>query len=444
MRVSPIIRRAAWQRELVHYPPPRARAWYLVVTLACAVTLYSHIFVAVSVLPLLQREFGFTLQQFGLFFILVFLVGAVSSLFGSLSDRLGRANLVVYGSIVSALLTLGVALTGTTRGFFIAGWLLTFVEGMLQVALLALVRDFSPRMSRAFTLGFFSIGPWGGQILAATVASLTLPIYGNWQSQYVISSTLSLLVALIAFVGLRELGPGLRSQVLVTADDAARLEEQAARFDAAEATRRPWRQMLRMSILISALGFGVYNVPRYTFNVFLPTYLNSALALPLDRANGIASFFGLAFIGGSLAVGFYSDRLQIRKPFMLIGTFALVLALLFFMNLTADTAPGVIILTLICISFFQAMGNVSWLAAYTETAEAINPALIGTALAIQAAMLRLCSIGTAATHALVVGNGQGWPIWWWVCVACLAIYLPTISVLAGAWSRARVRAVPAG
>ena len=129
MQGTPIARRMAWQRELSHYPPARICIWYLIVTLATAVTLYSHIFVAVSVLPLLQRELGFSLQQFGLFFTLVFLVSAVSSLFGSLSDRLGRANLVVYGSIASALLTLGVALTGTTWSFFIAGGCLPFSKG---------------------------------------------------------------------------------------------------------------------------------------------------------------------------------------------------------------------------------------------------------------------------------------------------------------------------
>ncbi len=439
MRITPITQRVAWQRELVHYPAAPARVWYLVVTLAIAVTLYSHVFVAVSALPLLQRELGFTLQHFGLFFMLVFLVSAISSLFGSLSDRLGRANLVVYGSILSGLLTLGIALTGTTSSFFIAGWILTFVEGVLQITLLALVRDFSPRMSRAFALGFYSIGPWGGQILAATVARLTLPVYGTWQSQYVISSALSLLVALIAFLGLRELGPGLRGQVVMTADAAAGLEERAARFDVAAATRHPWRQMLRSSILLSSLGYGFYFVPRYTFNLFLPTYLNGALALSLVQANSIASFFGLAFIGGSLVVGFCSDRLQVRKPFMLIGTVAVALTLVFFMGLTPDTALGVLTLTLICLSFCLAMGNVSWLAAFTETAEAINPALIGTALAIQGAILRLSSIGTAATQVLVVGNGQGWATWWWVCIACLVVYLPSMLVLAGGWSPTRAR-----
>ncbi|MCE7988424.1 MAG: MFS transporter [Caldilinea sp. CFX5] len=136
MTMTSVRQRFLRSRALTHYPTTAARIWYLALTLAIAVTLYSHAFIAVSLLPLLQQELGFTLQQFGLYFMLVFLLSAISSLFGSLSDRLGRANLVVYGALVAALLTLGVALTGTTRSFFIAGWLLTFVEGVLQVTLI--------------------------------------------------------------------------------------------------------------------------------------------------------------------------------------------------------------------------------------------------------------------------------------------------------------------
>ncbi|MFL5807664.1 MAG: hypothetical protein ACJ8CR_38795 [Roseiflexaceae bacterium] len=97
-------------------------------------------------------------------------------------------------------------------------------------------------------------------------------------------------------------------------------------------------------------------------------------------------------------------------------------------------------MTLICLSLAPATGNVSWLAAFTETVEAINPALIGTALAIQGAILRLSSIRTAATQVFVVGNGQGWATWWWVCIACLVVFLPSMLVLAGGWSPARARA----
>jgi OPA family glycerol-3-phosphate transporter-like MFS transporter len=96
-------------------------------------------------------------------------------------------------------------------------------------------------------------------------------------------------------------------------------------------------------------------------------------------------------------------------------------------------------LILICLSFSQATGNVTWLAAFTETAEEINPALIGTALAIQGAIFRLSYVGTAAAQVFVVGNGQGWATWWWVCIACLLAFLPSILVLAGGWSSARAK-----
>jgi OPA family glycerol-3-phosphate transporter-like MFS transporter len=118
--------------------------------------------------------------------------------------------------------------------------------------------------------------------------------------------------------------------------------------------------------------------------------------------------------------------------------------LLFFMGLTPAVGPGILILTLICLSFCQAMGNVSWLAAFTETAEEINPALIGTALAIQGAIFRLGAIGTAAAQVFIVGNGQNWTGWWWVCIACLFLFLPSILVLTGGWRAARARAALAG
>jgi len=41
---------------------------------------------------------------------------------------------------------------------------------------------------------------------------------------------------------------------------------------------------------------------------------------------------------------------------------------------------------------------------------------------------------------LVVGNGQGWATWWWVCIAALVIYLPSMLILTGGWSPARARA----
>jgi hypothetical protein len=115
--------------------------------------------------------------------------------------------------------------------------------------------------------------------------------------------------------------------------------------------------------------------------------------------------------------------------------------LLFFMRLMPGIGSGELTVMVICLGFCLAAGNVCWLAAYTETAEAINPALVATALAIQSAAFRLSSIGTAAAQVLVVGDGQEWTSWWWLCIACLLAYLPSIMLLAGSWRPAHARAV---
>jgi MFS family permease len=63
-------------------------------------------------------------------------------------------------------------------------------------------------------MGFWTVGPVGGSILATFVANQTLPVYHTWQSQYVISGTVGLIVFLVCLFGLRELSPGLHDQIM--------------------------------------------------------------------------------------------------------------------------------------------------------------------------------------------------------------------------------------
>jgi hypothetical protein len=79
---------------------------------------------------------------------------------------------------------------------------------------------------------------------------------------------------------------------------------------------------------------------------------------------------------------------------------------------------------------------VTWLALFTENLEEINPALIATGLAVQGAILRLVVVlSTVGFVAVVVNplNGAQWGIWWWVCAAGAAVFLPTIFTLSGSW-----------
>src|SRR5260370_639497 len=88
------------------------------------------------------------------------LIGALGSLFAGLTDRYGRANLVVFGLLFTAVFVGFVLPTATNKwSFTIYGFIIAFVEGVCLVATPALIRDFSPQLGRATAMGFWTSGP---------------------------------------------------------------------------------------------------------------------------------------------------------------------------------------------------------------------------------------------------------------------------------------------
>ena len=105
--------------------------------------------------------------------------GAFASLLAGLSDRFGRANLVVYGLLLVGLAHRcsrcqpSTARSNADRLGVVVG----FVEGIILVATPALIRDFSPQVGRATAMGFWTIGPVLGSLATSAVNSATLPYY---------------------------------------------------------------------------------------------------------------------------------------------------------------------------------------------------------------------------------------------------------------------------
>ena len=79
------------------------------------------------------------------------------------------------------------------------------------------------------------------------------------------------------------------------------------------------------------------------------------------------------------------------------------------------------------------------MASFTETVESINPALVGTGLAIEGSILRLFVVISTLGLPIVVGTGQGWGTWWWICVAGMVLFIPTIFIAKGYWSISKAR-----
>jgi len=433
--------RGRWKRSLEHYPANARRIWYLALAVIATITLYYETFTLASVAPLVQAEFHLSLSQYVYSVVLANILGALAALVGSLSDRIARSNLIVFRLLVTGTCTLAMSLATSLWPFLLLYWVLGFFQGLILTVTPALVRDFSPRLGRAAAMGFWTVGPVGGNFLAAIVASLTLAPYHGWHSQYVIAGCVGLVIFLVCLVGLRELSAGLRDQVMNSLRDKALVEARASQIDVEAALRHPWRQMLRPRLLINALGINLFLLIYFVAKSFFVIYLSTRFTFSLAQANGMVSVFFVVIVISTIVVGFISDTMRVRKPFLLSGATALIIVtLLFISRIGQPTSAALMSVLLALMGICISITFVPWVAAYTETVEDINPALVATGIAVEVFISRLVAVIAILALPVVVGNGQGWGAWWWVCIAGQVVFLPTILTASGPWNPARARA----
>jgi MFS family permease len=432
-------------RYLEHYPSNGRRIWYLALAVIATIMLYYESYVLPSVAPLILKSFNLDVSTYTRILLLSNFIGAISAIFGSFSDRLGRSNLIVYGLLVTGIGTIVMSFINVLWLFFVLVGVLGFIEGIILVATPALVRDFSPRFGRALAMGFWTVGPVGGSVLATTVASLTLTTpTSTWQSQYVISGIVGIIIFVLCFFFLRELSPGMRDQVMNTVKEKDAVERRAETIDVEKAIEHPWRQMLNPRLMASAFGISVFLLIYYAAVGFFPLYLNKIFGFTVSQANGLVSVFWLINVAAAIIIGFVSDRTLVRKPYMLVGCLTtIIVTILFIGRIGVPTSSGLMIVFLSLFGITMAVGYVTWMAAYTETIEDINPALIATGMAVEGFILRMVVVLSTLAFSFVVTNAQDgsqWATWWWVCIGGLIVFLPTIFVVSGYWRSASTRA----
>jgi hypothetical protein len=118
----------------------------------------------------------------------------------------------------------------------------------------------------------------------------------------------------------------------------------------------------------------------------------------------------------------------------------IIVTILFISRIGQPTSAGLMTLLLSLIGICLSISYVTWMAGYTETVEDFNPALVATGLSVWGFLLRIIVVLSTLALPIVVGNGQGWGTWWWVCIAGQVVFLPTILTETGEWSPAKARA----
>jgi MFS family permease len=379
-----------WRRGVAHNPQTTTRMWYLTIVVLATIVLYYQFYIAGAVSPSIIAGYGMTFPFYVYIIVVANAVGAFGSLAAGLADRWGRANLVAYGLLITGALTLfGIPNASGKWTYAVLFTAIGLVEGVILVATPALVRDFSPQLGRASAMGFWTLGPVVGSLVVAVVSSNTVGSLHPWQDQFIITGIVGIAVAALALFGLRELSPGLRDQLMVSLRDRALIEARARGLDIEQSLRRPWRQMLHLDIIGSAFAISVFLIIYYTAVGFFTVFFTTLHGFSLSTANSVGDWFWAFDAGGLILFGIISDRLRVRKPFMLAGGLGAIAATIVFLNLGATTSFATFALVISILAVCLALAYGPWMASFTETVEKHNPALIATGLAVWGWIIRV-------------------------------------------------------
>jgi len=421
-----------WNRQLNHYPDTGPRIMYLAITVLATVTLYYELYVGGSVSTLLLVNLHMTFTFYVITVAFGALIGAFGSLGAGLGDRLGRANMVVFGLLITGLAVAFILPAMTNKwSFTIVTFIVSFVEGVCLVATPALIRDFSPQVGRATAMGFWTSGPVLGSLIVAVVGSATIPaVVTNdrfWTHEYIICGIAGLVVFVIAFFLLRELSPAIRDQLMVTLHDRALVEARAKGLSEADieaALKHPFRQLLKPDIIISAFAVSIMLLIYYTAVAFAVIYLTTVFGFSVKNANGLGNWNWGFNVIAVILIGVISDKFRVRKPFMVLGgVLAAVMTVIYLEQ--AGHHPGyyTLAIMLALLSFGLGVAYTPWMASYTETVEARNPALTATGLAIWGWIIRIVVFVSYLLIPVVINT-----------VTPLVTYGPTVSAYATQYS----------
>jgi ACS family D-galactonate transporter-like MFS transporter len=384
-----------WRRQLDSYPETGARVMYLAITVLATIMLYYELYVGGSVSTLILANLHMSFTFFVITLAFGNLIGAFGSLFAGLTDRLGRANLVVFGLLFTGVFVAFILPAATNKWVYtIEGFVVGVVEGICLVATPALIRDFSPQTGRATAMGFWTSGPVVGSLIVAVVGSATIPAVVSdprfWTHEYRICGIAGIVVFLIALVLLRELSPQLRDQLMVSIRDRALIEAKAKGIDIAAALKHPFRQLLKPDIVVSAFAVAVMLLIYYTAVGFAVIYFSTVFGFSLKDGNGLGNWNWGFNVIAVIAIGMISDRFRVRKPFMVVGgVLAAVMTVIYLMQAGHHPSYYTLAIILALLSFGLGVAYTPWMASFTETVEARNPALTATGLAIWGWIIRV-------------------------------------------------------
>ena len=414
------------QARVLNQYPQGAHRWSLLLITVLAVILASYEFQLAPVLALLLPYLHMSKIGYGYFVSFWVLISALSAFIGGpLADRYGRV--VIIDACLAAVTVLVFAnpfIVGI-KSFIIVRTIMGIVAGLMAGAGAALVRDMSPRFSRALAFGILTIGPVGSNYMANFIAGVTLPIYHTWQSQMWIMGFLGIAMYIPIILFLKDLSPELRMRIYQS--EIASIEAEGGRLSTAakipSSARDAFASLLKhFEPWLMVLPFTVSLSLYIAIQAFGPLMLTESFHYTPADAAAMCAYFWLGNMGALIVTGLISDRLQMRKPIAVLGAMLTAGLLIWWIPTFGETLPRTT-MTIVAtvLGCFLAVGSVPWAAQYSETLEDISPALQATGWAFYGLVARAW-VAISTPLMLIIAVHYGWAVWMKFALAAFILF----------------------
>jgi AAHS family 4-hydroxybenzoate transporter-like MFS transporter len=362
--------------------------------------------------PSITNEFGLGPAAFGAVFsagLLGMVIG--SFLFGTIADRIGRRAVIIFCTVLFALVTLALPLAGSLTTFVVLRFVAGLGLGGATPSLIALVAEYTPVRIRSRTVmvlvGSLSLGAFFGGI----VATALIPLAG-WRSVFIVGGGFPLVIVVVMLFGLPESVRFLNSrrryerarELLSRIDPSAAANDSPLSAESA-LVRSPVAALFSagraVSTIVLWVVFFANLLVAFSLLSWLPTLFTAAGLAPRIAFAATATFSLGGFLGG-LAMGVLIDRTGRPHRVLLVGYLLAVAGIV-----VTTMATSVLPLLLVAV-FFIGVGIAGGQTGISALAAAMYPtAARGTGVGWAFGVGRIGSVLGPTVSGVLLAAGLG-------------------------------------
>ncbi|MDM5250007.1 MULTISPECIES: MFS transporter [unclassified Lysinibacillus] len=339
---------------------------------------------------------GWLITSYALFY------GLTAPLFGSISDKIGRKQMIVTGMFIFSV---GTFCTGLTQDFntVLIFRALTGLSGaMVMPSIFALIGDNVPYKMRGMAMGMIMGAMVGSTVLGVPIGAFLTSI-GNWQWTFYGIGILALLVTFITLVALPK--TPATNQIPVSVPVAMVSAIKTA--------------FTNQSVFFALLSTFLWTIGLQGMFSYIGVYYKENFDYSVGKIGIVIFLAGVGSIIGNVIGGKLSDKIG-KKAVVSIAAVIAAIGVISFSLLTENVVPAIIVHVLWSTSI--GLGQSSLTALISE----LSPKIRGTVMALNSSAMYIGMMFASAGASWLLVNEKTFLAIGILCAIASFLVLPII------------------